>query len=81
MSNYRIGREFETVVANQFKILELRGLLEIVGRNVKVLDKDGNEREIDILLRFLGPFYQVEVCVECKIISDGDVSQLTQIAA
>lgn len=66
MTNYAKGREFETSVHERLAILEQRGLLSIIGRNVKVQDKDGNEREIDILISLKGPFYSVDVCIECK---------------
>lgn len=66
MTNYKTGHDFETAVHGQLSKLEQLGFLRIEGRNVKVEDKDGNQREIDILIYLIGPVYEVEVCVECK---------------
>jgi len=66
MTNYSVGKDFEEQVIKLFKSLEEVGVVSIIGSNMKIKDKDGNSREIDILVKFLGQGFSLDVCVECK---------------
>lgn len=65
-SLFKVGRAFEDKVHKQFVALQDRGLLKILGRNVRLPDKDGILREIDLLIQLFGPLHSVNVCIECR---------------
>jgi hypothetical protein len=63
---FRVGRNFEDEVHSQFVALQEQGLVKILGRNLRLTDKDGIPREIDLVIQLFGPLHSVNVCIECK---------------